>query len=99
MSSKSYAPWTPEEVANLNAWQTAGFVHPFTWGDAEKQVDLIATPDGWVAEEGGPVVQNWAHLFMVDGSAFKCARCGQPAAYFGARFCGAACLQAWEAHE
>lgn len=59
------APWTPEEVSNLNAWQAASEVHPFTGvsGDA-----LVATPEGWVLREGGPVVQDWAHSFMCDGS-------------------------------
>jgi hypothetical protein len=62
------APWTDDQVASLNAYQEAGFVHPFTYGDGADQVDLIATTSGWVAKEGGPVVQTWAHMFMADWS-------------------------------
>jgi hypothetical protein len=54
------APWTDDQVASLNAYQTAGYVHPYTYGDGDEKVDLIATQDGWVAKLGGPVVQNWA---------------------------------------
>ena len=72
------APWNDDQVASLNAYQAAGYVHPFTHGDGEQQVDLIATRDGWVAEEGGPVVQTWAHEFMTDWSwrmpGFEAAR-------------------------
>jgi len=63
-----HAPWSDEQVESLNGYQKAGYVHPFTYGDGDAQVDLIATKDGWVAVEGGPVVQTWAHDFMTDGS-------------------------------
>ena len=62
---KIEAPWTAEQVASLNGWQSDEYVHPFT-GPFGKI--LIATRDGWVEEEGGPVVQTWAHDFMVDGA-------------------------------
>lgn len=66
-----FAPWTPEQVAALNEWQQAGIVHPFTSsmdadGNAAEKVVLIATTDGWVREEGGPVVQTWAWPWMAD---------------------------------
>ena len=66
--NQTSAPWNDNQVASLNAYQAAGYVHPFTHGDGEQQVDLIATRDGWVAKEGGPVVQTWAHEFMADWS-------------------------------
>lgn len=69
--SRLDALWTPDQVASLNAYQKAGVMHPFTGetpaGGGERPV-LIATPDGWVEFEGGPVVQNWAHDFMADWS-------------------------------
>lgn len=61
----SGAPWTDIEVENLRCWQEAGSVHEFTGDNGET---LIPTKDGWVSEVGGPVVQNWAHYGMVDGS-------------------------------
>jgi hypothetical protein len=62
------APWTEDQVKSLNAYQNAGYVHPFTDGDGEEKVDLTATPEGWVRKVGGPVVQTWAHEFMTDWS-------------------------------
>lgn len=73
------APWTADQVASLNAYQACGYRHPFTYDvyqhtvmgqgfGAVEKVDLIATPAGWVAKEGGPVVQDWAHEFMTDWS-------------------------------
>lgn len=58
------APWTDVEIQNLRDYQTCGIFHPFT-GEG---CDLIPTPAGWVEREGGPVVQDWAHDWMVDGS-------------------------------
>lgn len=64
------APWTEDQVASLNAYQASGRGHPFT---GTRRLDgtetiLIATTAGWVANPGGPVVQTWAHDFMVDWS-------------------------------
>jgi hypothetical protein len=66
----SNAPWTDDEVASLNGYQACGFAHPFTGrrGPNGEETILIATRDGWVEREGGPVVQTWAHSFMVDWS-------------------------------
>ena len=59
-------PWTDNQVASLDAYQKAGYVHPFTYGDGEEKIDLTATRDGWVTKKGGPVVQTWAHEFMTN---------------------------------
>lgn len=59
------APWTSEQVENLNEYQVSGFFHPFTSMDG---LTLIATEAGWVEEAGGRVVQDWAHKWMADGS-------------------------------
>lgn len=63
--NRSDAPWTDDQVASLNGYQNAGYVHPFTIGNGH---NLIATPAGWVEVEGGPVVQTWAHEFMTNWS-------------------------------
>ena len=65
---RSEAPWSAEQVRSLNGYQAAGYVHPFTHGDGDEKVDLIATTDGWVRKDGGRVVQTWAHGFMTDWS-------------------------------
>jgi hypothetical protein len=59
------APWTEDEVASLNAYQASGRWHPFTSPSGDGS-SLIATPAGWVDKEGGPVVQDWAHMWMAD---------------------------------
>lgn len=57
------SPWTEEQVSALNNFQMHGGGHPFT---SEGGGILIATSDGWVEEEGGPVVQTWAYTSMTD---------------------------------
>lgn len=73
------APWTPEQVAALNRWQTAGCVHPFTCGNdrtdeahktyaanvGEAPGMLIATTEGWLCG-ACDYRQTWAHDFMLD---------------------------------
>lgn len=68
--SMLFAPWTDDQVASLNAYQQSGKLHPFTGerGPNGEETVLIATKDGWVEREGGPVVQVWAHLVMCDWS-------------------------------
>lgn len=68
MGSFSRPPWSDDQVNSLNEYQKCGYCHPFTYGDDPNQVDLIATRDGWVAVENGPIVQDWAHPFMSDWS-------------------------------
>lgn len=68
----SEAPWTPEQVANLNAYQRSGRMHPFTCGspgyhDTPQSPVLIAHEDGWFCP--APLcdyTQNWAHGFMTE---------------------------------
>ena len=70
MNERVEAPWDDDQVASLNAYQQCDFVHPFTGerGPNNEETVLIATKDGWVEKEGGPVVQTWAHRFMTDRS-------------------------------
>lgn len=65
------APFTDRQVAELNRYQVADIMHPFTCpqqDDEHNEVVLMATTDGWHC----PVRtceyrQNWAHAFMADG--------------------------------
>jgi hypothetical protein len=69
---KSYAPWTLDQIANLNAYQMNNHFHPLTCpnrGD-EKHPEiqgekgrLLASQYGWVCPHCN-YKQNWAHSFM-----------------------------------
>jgi hypothetical protein len=65
------APFTPGQVAHLNAYQRAGAGHPFTCGNPScprTSADvLIATVRGWICPYCDST-QLWAHAFMADGS-------------------------------
>lgn len=64
------APWNMEEVAALQAYQDAKFVHPFTCGargdhpivHGDKGV-LIPTRGGWICQFCD-YTQDWAHEHM-----------------------------------
>jgi len=65
------APWTDEQVAVLNRFQTGGYFHPFTCGRRDRHRHdegvLIATRDGWECPaEDCDYTQTWAHAFMAD---------------------------------
>lgn len=63
------APWTEDQIASLNGYQSSGVMHPFTGVDQHgNKVDLIATEAGWIADSSRDVVQEWAHKFMADWS-------------------------------
>ena len=59
------APWTDEQVKSINAFQTHQRNYPMM---GEKNCILIATPNGFVQEANGPVVQDWAFEYMSDWS-------------------------------
>jgi DNA-directed RNA polymerase subunit RPC12/RpoP len=64
VSERIRAPWTPAQVAALNACQERRDLHPYTCGacparDGLKQV-LVAEPDGWRCPDCGGR-QAWAH--------------------------------------
>ncbi len=65
------SPWTPDQVASLNAYQQSGVMHPFTCGDTEcRRVcsePLAARGDGWYCMRCG-YTQDWAHAWMADWS-------------------------------
>jgi hypothetical protein len=67
------APFTPAQVASLNAYQASETFHPFTCGnelcpgtDGDSAV-LIAAESGWRCP-ACPYAQDWAMDMMADGS-------------------------------
>lgn len=74
MSDLITAPWTAEQVANLNEYQRCGMAHPYTAGHRNEDgsaIKFIATPGGWVEREGGSVVQTWAHENIAAGEFIR----------------------------
>lgn len=72
------APFTDEQVTQLNKYQKSGGFHPFTCDRKAKECEvrtepkdwskdgvLLATTDGWTCP-CGKYKQNWAHQFMAD---------------------------------
>ena len=71
MSELIRAPWTPEQVYNLNKFQENGRMHPFTCGSGNRTEAshsrsdgvLVATINGWICPYC-EYKQDWAHEFM-----------------------------------
>jgi len=69
------APWTPEQVTALNAFQQRGGMHPFTCGGDHTPGSpaLVAYTDGWRCPqpygEACDYRQDWAHPFMLRAAA------------------------------
>jgi hypothetical protein len=61
------APFTEEQVKNLEHWQKSGFVHPFTCAKqgGGKHALLIPSKDGWLCPTCG-YTQDWAHGYMAN---------------------------------
>ena len=72
MSGRVKAPWTAEQVKNLNDFQEAGIFHEFCCGGkiggADCHAVLIATENGWVCPVNCGYTQDWANDFMTNGS-------------------------------
>lgn len=67
MTARIYAPFTPEQVEALNAYQHAGRMHPFTCAHEhpDERPVLVATIDGWQCPDTAcDYRQFWAHDFM-----------------------------------
>ena len=69
------APFTPEQVDSMNAYQASGAFHPFTCpdhyirqGDRIDHVSLRATESGWTCSEACGYTQDWVHAWVADGS-------------------------------
>lgn len=60
-----FAPWTPEQVESLNAFQQSGWYHPYTCGHDPGHT-LVAATDGWYCPVLGDWKQTWAHEWMTN---------------------------------
>jgi len=75
-----HAPWTSEQVAALEQFQTASAMHPFTCG-AERHTlapRLVPSHSGWYCPDRDcDYRQDWAHAFMVEcGASRRATRSG-----------------------
>lgn len=67
---KSYAPWTQEQIVNLNAYQMNRHFHPMTCPRKEEHPPIEGERGRLLATHYGLVCphcsysQNWAHAFM-----------------------------------
>jgi hypothetical protein len=73
--SKVYAPFTPDQVASLNAYQRSGTFHEFTCGSDnchavvvyDSKAILHASPKGWKCPfTNCDYTQDWAYDWMAD---------------------------------
>lgn len=73
-TEKVTAPFTEEQVRNLNAFQFTMNLHPFTCGTNSRHNGgrLIARTEGWFCPDCDHT-QDWAHAAMADGSWAKAA--------------------------
>lgn len=73
-TSKVVAPFTPEQVRSLTAYQQSGAFHEFTCGNdscrarLRERAVLVATREGWHCPALCGYKQNWAHTAMADWS-------------------------------
>lgn len=65
---KKPSPWSAREVTNLANYQSSGRLHEFTGPDGDP---LIPTREGWRETPDGPVVQDWAWVFMLEWNGDK----------------------------
>ncbi len=65
MSDTITAPWTQEQIDNLNRRQQREDLHPYTCGIDSSHPWLVATTKGWVCITLCGYTQDWAHA--VDG--------------------------------
>ena len=63
------APWTEEQVKNLQEWQASSTVHSFTCRQNSLH-QLVPTVRGWICPFCD-YTQDWAHDFMVSGEGLR----------------------------
>jgi len=65
------APFTKDQVKNLNEFQSIGFMHPFTCGNDHSGDNLlVATENGWVCPTC-TYTQDWAYTSMTNVEIVK----------------------------
>ncbi|WP_329217380.1 hypothetical protein [Streptomyces microflavus] len=74
MTDTITAPWTSEQVAALEAFQTASGMRPFTCGADQHSLPprLVPSHSGWYCPDPAcDYRQDWAHAFMADPAAWS----------------------------
>jgi hypothetical protein len=68
VSERVNTPWTPAQIAGLQAWQDAGYVHEFTCvtNHSKGSRVLIPTREGWRCPSCH-YRQRWAPDFAMTG--------------------------------
>jgi hypothetical protein len=54
------APWTLEQVVQLQWWQRSGVAHPYTCGNRSTHPNLVPLVTGWICL-ACDYTQDWAH--------------------------------------
>lgn len=81
MSDRIEAPFSDEQVQQLNRYQSLGFMHPFTCANEHGGADVLqATPEGWQCPSCA-YTQSWAHAFMADRHALDAGEAAMNAAW------------------
>ena len=73
MTDTITAPWSSEQVAALEQFQTASGMHPFTCGADQHSLPpaLVPSHSGWYCPDPAcDYQQDWAHKFMTDPGAW-----------------------------
>lgn len=73
---KTDAPFTEEQVNNINAWQEIGFVHPLTCPDNcdEFGERMFAIETGMFCPQCDGLKQEWVPTGVADGSLLASAK-------------------------
>ncbi|CAM5263514.1 hypothetical protein [Streptomyces badius] len=69
MTDTITAPWSSEQVAALERFQTTSDMHPFTCGADRHSLSprLVPSHSGWYCPDPAcDYRQDWAHAFMAD---------------------------------
>ncbi|MFF3998584.1 hypothetical protein ACFYX8_35410 [Streptomyces cyaneofuscatus] len=69
MTDTITAPWSSEQVAALEQFQTSSGMHPFTCGGDRHSLppSLVPSHSGWYCPDPAcDYRQDWAHAFMTD---------------------------------
>jgi len=64
--TKVIAPFSEEQVVNINAYQHAGIMHPFTCGYAGDQHRVLEADTDGIHCVDCIYTQNWVHDFMAN---------------------------------
>lgn len=73
---KTEAPFTEEQISNINAWQKSGFVHQLTCPENDKHPHgekMFAIEIGMFCPECDGLQQEWVPTLVADGTGLASA--------------------------